>query len=173
MLNIGGDHVKRYKLLLIGLLVGVFALGGCDAGNAPAGAGGSLTRCTGHFEAVVDQGPDKGLTLAGELVVSVDANGGMTGTLKSAGEAEVAVVGQVTGRAINLALDLGGGRAMFGTGTLFQPISECAGTAGGPLVGPEAVKTSASQAPHPAAPPGPEKVERNHGGWGYAICGQP
>jgi hypothetical protein len=97
----------------------------------------------------------------------------MTGTLKPPGGAEVAVVGQVTGRAINLALDLGGGRAMFGTGTLFRPISECAGTAGGPLVGPEAVKTSAGRAPHPAAPAGQEKVERNHGVWGYAIGGQP
>jgi hypothetical protein len=162
--------MKRYKAMLLGFVVWGLVLGGCDTGSATTGA---LTRCTGHFEAAVDQGPDKGLTLAGELVVGVDANGGMTCTLKPADGAEVVVVGQVTGRAINLALDLGGGTAMFGTGTLFNPISECRGTAGGPLVGPEAVATGDGGSRHPAAPPAQEKAERNHGVWGYAIGGQP
>ena len=165
--------MKRYKGMLLGLVLGALVLAGCDTGGATTGATEALTRCTGHFEAVVDQGPDAGLTLAGELVVAVDGNGGMTGTLTPASGTEVAVVGQVTGRAINLALNLGGSKAMFGTGTLFQPISQCAGTAGGSLVGPEVVQTSEGIAPHPAAPAGQEKAERNHGVWGYAIGGRP
>jgi hypothetical protein len=162
--------VKRYSGILVGLVLCALALGGCDTGSATGGTAGTAVRCGGHFEAVVDQGPDKGLSVVGTLTIDVDANGSMSGTLQPTSGANIAVIGQVTGRAINLAMDLGGGKSMFGTGTLFNPISQCSGTAGGPLVGPEIVATGEERSLHPATQ---GIVERNHGVWGYAIGGSP
>ena len=145
--------MKQYRAILVGLVLCALALSGCDTSGAAGGTTGTAVRCSGYFEAVVDQGPDKGLTVAGNLIVEVDASGSMSGTLKPASGASIAMVGQVTGRAINLAMDLGGGKSMFGTGTLFNSISQCSGSAGGRLVGPETVTTGDEHGPHPPRPP--------------------
>ena len=63
----------------------------------------------------------------------------------------------------------------FTSGTLTNAISECKGVAGGPLVGPEAVKTGAggsrTRAPGLAAPARQGTIRHNYGAWGYAIGG--
>ena len=99
---------------------------------------GSVT-CTLNFEATVYQGPETELALLGNLTLTVDATGAAEGSLVTSDTgAEYPVVGQVNGRAINLAFDLGDNVYIFGLGTAFEPIGagNCGLALGGPFVGP-------------------------------------
>jgi hypothetical protein len=64
------------------------------------------------------------------------------------------VVGQVSGRAVNLTADLGGGKYLFGTGTVQSAANGCPTIAGGPL----AVESA----------PGTGQVEQT-GSWFYSA----
>jgi hypothetical protein len=109
--------------------------------------------CTFGFEATVRVGPNTGKTVGGILTVEIDEQGSLTGSLISNSllppdEETLAVVGQVTGRAINLAVQLQksedettAGQALLGTGTAAFPISsatQCGGAMGGTFAGPAA-----------------------------------
>jgi hypothetical protein len=114
--------------------------------------------CALPFEATVRQGPSTGTALVGTLNFTVDADGGITGTLAQDGQPDILVVGQAQGRAINLAFDLSTadtpGVFIFGVGTAIDPVdSELCGTAlGGPFVGP---------------------AEGDSGDWGLPLLGKP
>jgi hypothetical protein len=94
--------------------------------------------CSLPFEATVLSGPDAELALIGDLTLVVDATGGAEGTLVTADDSEFSVVGQINGRSINLAFDLGDDVYIFGLGTAFEPIGagNCGLALGGPFVGP-------------------------------------
>ena len=94
--------------------------------------------CMITFDASVRTGPDAGWTLKGNLVLTVDPTGSATGVLTQADGSDVKAVGQVNGRAINLAFDLGQDMYIFGAGTLTNTLSECTGQVGGPFAGPKA-----------------------------------
>lgn len=94
--------------------------------------------CSLPFEATVLSGPDAELSLIGTLGLDVDESGAASGLLVTDTGLEVAVVGQINGRAINLAFDLGDRVYIFGLGTSVEPIGvdSCGLSLGGPFVGP-------------------------------------
>ena len=92
------------------------------------------------FDATVRQGPSAGTEVSGDLTIEISADGTLSGDLKPAsGGADITVTGQATGRAINLAFDLGKisgvEQYLFGVGTVAGDI--CDSPTGGPFVGPQ------------------------------------
>ncbi|MEA2459045.1 MAG: hypothetical protein QOC95_2017, partial [Thermoleophilaceae bacterium] len=106
---------------------------GGGAAAAPAGAENCTLR---DLVATVRIGPDKGFRLAGSANLQIDGSGGVSGSLAQANRASGKVVGQASGRAINLVFTLADGRQVFSTGTLVNDISACQGLMRGPVVGP-------------------------------------
>ena len=94
--------------------------------------------CNLPFEATVLSGPDAELSLVGTIGLDLDETGAATGLLVTDSDLEVAVVGQINGRAINLAFDLGDDVYIFGLGTSVEAIGadSCGLSLGGPFVGP-------------------------------------
>ena len=128
-------------LLAVGLLVyQISVLSAQD--STPEATETGITTCNVPFEATVRQGPSSGTTLNGQLDVTIDASGVIEGNVILPDNSEIPVMGQVDGRAINMALDLSTaeqpGVYVFGVGTAIDPIqSDTCGTAlGGPFVGP-------------------------------------
>src|SRR5512145_825341 len=62
--------------------------------------------CTWNFEATVRQGPHAGESFAGTLTVVIAKHGTLTGVLVTDAPETILVVGQVNGRAVNLAVAL-------------------------------------------------------------------
>jgi hypothetical protein len=87
-----------------------------------------------YFSAKVLQGPDKGLSLAGTMHLTVDPSGSFTGTFVRANGPSLSVLGQISGHAFNVAILLGNQKAIFGSGTLVGGLS--GGAAGGLFTGP-------------------------------------
>jgi hypothetical protein len=110
--------------------------------------------CTWDFEATVRVGPNAGKSVVGTLTVEIDKHGALSGSLignsllTDEEDQTIPVVGQATGRAVNLALQLQKsedettpGIFLFGTGTAALPISsatQCGGAMGGTFAGPAA-----------------------------------
>ena len=94
--------------------------------------------CSLPFEATVYQGTDAALALKGTLSLNVDDLGSASGVLETNDGSTYPVVGQINGRAINLAFDLGDNVYIFGLGTSFEPMDggNCGKALGGPFVGP-------------------------------------
>ena len=118
----------RGRLARIVLLMLVFGLTAC--GGTTSGAGVS---CSGSFKASTDLGIGEGLKLLGSLTFQVDTSGGLSGSFIGTGQPAIQVVGQVSGRSVNLAADLGGGQYLFGSGTVQSSANGCPTIAGGPL----------------------------------------
>jgi hypothetical protein len=102
--------------------------------------------CTWKFEATVRVGPNTGTSFAGTLTVEIDKHGALSGPLTTTDDQAIPMVGQVTGRAINLAFELQKpegetpGRYLFGTGTAWTPIASAiqyGGVMGGTFAGPD------------------------------------
>jgi hypothetical protein len=72
------------------------------------------------FTATIYYGPDKGFSLHGALSLRVIHDGQFSGSFVRRHAAAVPVSGQQGGFAIALAFDLGGGRYLFGSGTLMR-----------------------------------------------------
>ncbi|MEP7293252.1 MAG: hypothetical protein ABI835_15820 [Chloroflexota bacterium] len=94
--------------------------------------------CSLPFEATVLTGPDAELSLVGTVGLDVDEFGSASGLLTTDTDLEVPIVGQINGRAINLAFDLGDDVYIFGLGTSVESIGaeSCGLSLGGPFVGP-------------------------------------
>jgi hypothetical protein len=86
--------------------------------------------------ATIRIGPDKGFRLAGSANLQIAGSGSISGSLAQPNRAPGNVVGQATGRAINLVFSLADGRQVFSTGTLVNDIRACQGLMRGPVVGP-------------------------------------
>ncbi|HEY7034824.1 MAG TPA: hypothetical protein VH482_26020 [Thermomicrobiales bacterium] len=118
------------------------ALGGRALAQDGTPAAGALPEglCLYPFSVAVRQGPDAGLTYDGTLALVVGPDGAVDqGSFQTTDGQQMTVVGQVTGRAVNLQFATGDGHYLFGAGTAEKAIAagECAaGQIGGPLVGP-------------------------------------
>jgi hypothetical protein len=77
--------------------------------------------------------------LRGEISVALGADGAIDrGRLRLGGGQELPVVGQATGRAIDLRVEAGIGQALVFTGTAQQPLARCQGAVDGLFTGPQA-----------------------------------
>ena len=126
--------MKKLSLLLcLIILMGTVAVVSAQDATEAAAPGCSLP-----FEAEVYQGTDAKLALSGTLSLSLDDTGAATGQLTTDDKTEYPVVGQISGRSINLAFDLGDEVYIFGVGTSFEPVAagNCGKALGGPFVGP-------------------------------------
>jgi hypothetical protein len=119
----------RGRLARIVLMLLVFGLVACG-GSATSGASVS---CSGSFKASTGLGIGEGLELLGSLSFQVDTSGALRGRFAGGGRSPIQVVGQVSGRSVNLAADLGGGQYLFGSGTAQSSANGCPTIAGGPL----------------------------------------
>jgi hypothetical protein len=149
------------KLARIVLIAAAFFLAACGTGAANSAS----VSCTGSFKATTDLGIGEGLKLLGNLSFQIDPSGSLGGTFTSGGQPDIQVVGQVSGRAVNLAADLGDGKYLFGSGTMQSSANGCPTIAGGPL----AVETSSGSSGGPAkllAPSNQVIIERM-GIWFY------
>ena len=136
--------------IVIGVPVLLLILTACQPGasqppsvaqtTAPAAA--ARTACeVRDFEATVLQGKNAGLSLQGTLILQADATGRLITRLTPKTGNATQGSGQVNGRAINLFFDLGGGKNIFGTGTLDHDFAECKGVLGGTFAGPDRADT--------------------------------
>ena len=110
----------------------------------------------GRLEVTIHEGPSAlsgPVTFSGILLLKIEPSGTFTGTLTPfEGQSSVVsgglvvpdptrleVVGQINGRAFNLALDLGDGRRVYGSGTARNDLSRVrrAGGIGGTAAGPQ------------------------------------
>ena len=89
------------------------------------------------FEFHVRQGPSAGLDLSGLIMLQADATGALKGVWTLADQTTVTIVGQATGRAINLLLTLPDGRVVFGVGTADRAWGDRVSIIGGVGTGPE------------------------------------
>lgn len=105
--------------------------------QAVAGQEAAAT-CSFPFHAEVYRGPNTGLAVAGVLTLDIEPSGSTSGALVQDGGAQLPLVGQTTGRAINLLFDLGDGTHLSGVGTADSDIRACQfHTILGPFIGPK------------------------------------
>ena len=113
-----------------------------DDGVGDAGprllANGSV-RLLVPFEIAVRQGPNAGLLLEGGLALTIAPSGAIDeGSFTLDDGSVIAVVGQTTGRALNLIFDLRERGLAYGVGTAVFDPRQATGPMGGPFVGPAA-----------------------------------
>jgi hypothetical protein len=90
-----------------------------------------------QLQGQIQNGPSAGLTLNGDLRLTLNTAGRLTGALARETGSAITVTGQIDGQAIHLAFDLGHAQVVLGVGTLQHGISNPQGTAGGILTGPQ------------------------------------
>jgi len=117
---------KLARIVLMMLVVGLAACGGAATSDVSVS-------CSGSFKASTGLGIGEGLELLGSLTFQVDTSGALSGNFAGGGRPAIQVVGQVSGRSVNLAADLGGGQYLFGSGTAQSTANGCPTIAGGPL----------------------------------------
>lgn len=107
------------------------------AAQEPARIAGKPQGCVVQFEATVRLGPSASLVLRGRLAGTVDPSGSINqGAFVLADGTRLLLVGQLNGRAINLLIQLGAGRNLYGVGTLENDLHRCSGSMGGVFTGP-------------------------------------
>jgi hypothetical protein len=128
-----------------GLLAGLTSALGRErvAGAVPAA---QADFCLLQIVATIRLGPSTGVILAGtvpgevrgDLSFPLTANGAIdtNGQLRLDGGAPLPVVGQVTGRALNLRVDIAPEQTLILVGTAAQPLTQCTGHVDGLLTGP-------------------------------------
>jgi hypothetical protein len=119
----------RGRLARIVLMMLVFGLAACGGSTSDASVS-----CSGSFKASTGLGIGEGLELLGSLSFQIDTSGALSGNFAGGGGPAIQVVGQVSGRSVNLAANLGGGQYLFGSGTAQSTANGCPMIAGGPLV---------------------------------------
>ena len=117
------DRSARIVLMLL-----VFGLAACGGATSDTSAS-----CSGSFKASTGLGIGEGLKLLGNLTFQIDTSGALSGNFAGGGQTSIQVVGQVSGRSVNLAADLGGGQYLFGSGTAQSIANGCPTIAGGSL----------------------------------------
>jgi hypothetical protein len=107
------------------------------AGVRVAAAQDGTKTCQFQLVATVVVGPDKDSGLEGELTVEIGDDGAIDkGSVKTTDGDTYNVVGQTTGRTIDLRVDLGDGDIMALTGTAEQDLVLCRGRIDGTFGGP-------------------------------------
>jgi hypothetical protein len=94
--------------------------------------------CALKFDGEVAFGPDEGTTLAGTLRMQIGRDGAIDGGAIEIDErTQLAVVGQATGRALNLRISVADGRWVTLTGTAAEDVRACTSRIEGMLSGPQ------------------------------------
>jgi hypothetical protein len=121
-----------------------FGLGGLGAGAlAAAGVNDSVAAtatavCVLTLTAPVVTGPDKGTAYDGDLSLTIGSTGAIDdASLKLTNGKTHKAVGQATGRALNVRIDLGGGKTLALSGTGEQDLILCRGAIDGTFGGPD------------------------------------
>jgi hypothetical protein len=104
-----------------------------------------MKTCQMDFEATVLLGPDTNTAIIGSITFGLDASGSLSGEIVTDART-YPIVGQVNGRAVNLAIELeapgasSDGLYIFGTGTTWTNVTEadCGRVLGGTFGGPQA-----------------------------------
>ncbi len=130
------------RIALAGLMFAL-ALTAITAGYASPTHAADVKKCQYVFEAEVRTGPSAGAKVEGTLTLEIDQTGAAVGFVQTL-DGEVPVFGQVTGRALNMTLELAPGDAkthptlMYGTGSARNPITgeDCGKYLGGTFAGP-------------------------------------
>lgn len=131
-----------------GLLAGLGVALGHNPAPADVAAQGQGAACTVAFVGTVRVGPSANQLLAGgttpgelrgQIGFTLDQKGAIAqGLMKFADGSSVPLVGQTTGRAINVRLDLGNAQQVFvAMGTAEQDLTACKGAVDGLLTGPQ------------------------------------
>ncbi len=104
------------------------------------------TSCNWNFQGIVRVGPSTGTAVQGTLTVQVGKDGDLSGSLATSDNKTIGMVGQLTGRAINVAFEYqkptasAPGQYIFGSGTFWTPVSStnpCGDNMGGTFSGPQ------------------------------------
>ncbi len=130
-------HLPRQPWQILVLICAVFVLTACNRPASDSALPPANPQRLFQVQGQIQQGPDAGLTLNGDLRITLDAAGRLQGTLIRESGSPITVTGQIDGQAIHLAFDLGNNAAVLGVGTLQHDISNAQGTAGGLLTGPQ------------------------------------
>jgi hypothetical protein len=175
--------MKTRKPGILALVVFAMLLSACDSTSSGTTNGtqatGAATTCSGYFEATASD--DGTMLWQGTLALNIQASGDFTGSFTpKAGSSPAFTASQITGQAvghsISLAVDLGGDKYLFGTGSLTQPASSCKGVGGGSFVVETVNKSSGSKNFNGLAAPDFNPILQNQkdhtvGTWGYASGG--
>lgn len=130
-------HLPRQPWQILVLICAVFVLAACNRSASDSALPPASVQKVFQVQGQIQQGPDAGLNLSGDLRATLDAAGRLQGTLMRESGSPITVTGQIDGQAIHLAFDLGNNAAVLGVGTLQHDISNAQGTAGGLLTGPQ------------------------------------
>jgi hypothetical protein len=111
--------------------------GRATAAQEASPAAGKGRYCAVPFEATIRQGPSAGQHFAGLLELVVTGDGAIDDAVFTiSGGKQLAAKGQANGRAINLLIQAGDGRYLYGVGVADEPVATCPTVMGGPFVGP-------------------------------------
>jgi hypothetical protein len=114
---------KLIGCAVLALLLGLSAAMGPSAHAAPSD---DAQECTLPLRVTVRQGPNAGLELFGLVHMNIDPTGSTEGNYEVVAPEDYAsavpLVGQITGRAVNLMVSLSNGTTIFGVGTSQEPI---------------------------------------------------
>lgn len=119
-----------------GVLAGLAAAAGIDRLAAAQDTSPNGT-CTLNFYAETGAGPDKSAIYQGSIDLEIGADGAIDkGTFHRDDNNDYPLVGQVTGRAVNLRITLGAGRVLAVVGTAADDAMLCKGEVSGTFSGP-------------------------------------
>ncbi|MGI8477116.1 MAG: hypothetical protein ACR2OO_12185 [Thermomicrobiales bacterium] len=160
-----------------GMLAGVAAMFGVGrrAAGAVADNDTSVTTCTLSIVAKVTVGKDKAASFDGDVTFEIGATGAIdSGRLKLKNGTTHDLVGQISGRAINLRVSVADGQFLSMTGDAQQDAKLCRGGIDGTFGGPgaadlgtwSAFKTKKTGGPPSAAPTAPAAAPTIAGGSG-------
>lgn len=122
---------------LLAAAAGAFGVGRLTAATQDDDDVSDFNICRLEFSAVVAVGPDEDDTYEGEIEFEIGRDGEIDrGLLRTVDGDEYELVGQATGRAINLRIALGDDRFLSLTGTAQRDIDRCRGEMEGTFGGP-------------------------------------
>jgi hypothetical protein len=138
--SLAGRTSRRQTLRRLGAGGLGASLLGLTGRSRTAAQGDDETTCTLAVVATIAVGPDQDDVFEGELTMVIGADGAIDdGTFETTEGEDLSVVGQATGRALNLRITLANGNSLALTGTGQQDIVRCrgdlSGTFGGPRTG--------------------------------------
>ncbi len=142
---------RRRAIGRVGTGATLAAVGGA-VGPARSRAAAQGNDCSVDLTATVLVGSSTGTTLTGRLTFEVGDDGAIdSAELVTDDGDNFRVVGQATGRALNLRIDLGGGVALSLNGTAQQDVLLCSGAIAGVFSGPRRMTSVPGRRPRAAA----------------------
>ena len=131
--SLANRHSRRAAVRGLGAggLAGIFAKFGLEHADA------ATSTCSLHIFAKTSAGPHKGTTYTGDLTLKIDEKGAIdSGSFDTDDGKSHSLVGQATGRAINLRITLADGKVLALDGTADIDLLLCRGDVSGTFGGP-------------------------------------